>query len=239
MIIYPAIDIMNGKCVRLTQGRYDQSAVYGDDPAEMARRWAKEGASWIHIVDLDGARAGRPVNSAVIKRAVEAAGGVPIQLGGGIRTMADIESAFALGVSRVILGTSAVCDRTLVARAVARFGDKVAVGIDAKDGKVAISGWEEVSDEGAVAFARAMEKAGVGTVIYTDIATDGMLSGPNLAAMEEMSAAVGMNVIASGGVSCAADVKNLIPTGVGGVIIGRALYTGAVKLEDCLCLQNE
>ncbi len=237
MTIYPAIDMLGGKCVRLTQGRYDDSTVYGDTPWEMAKKWERLGAKRLHLVDLDGAKAGKPVNLDAVRDIIKNVD-IPVQLGGGVRTMADIDLLIGLGVSRVILGTSAVKSKAFVAETVKKYGSKIAVGIDAKDGYVAISGWEEVSGFGAVDFAKMMEEIGVQTIIYTDIATDGMLTGPNLAAMREMVESVNMNVIASGGVGRAEDVKNLVPTGVSGVIIGRALYTGNVKLEDCLCWQS-
>lgn len=238
MTIYPAIDMLGGKCVRLTQGRYDDSTVYGENPADVAKEWEQKGASWLHIVDLDGARAGEPVNIEAIKNIIKSVS-IPIQLGGGIRTMEHIETLISMGISRVILGTSAVKNRQLVLDAVAKFGDKIAVGIDAKDGFVAISGWEQVSEFKAVEFAKIIEACGVKTIIYTDIATDGMLTGPNLEAMSEMVSEVSINVIASGGVGKLDDVKNLIPTGVSGVIIGRALYAGKLNLEDAICLQSE
>ncbi len=237
MIIYPAIDMLGGKCVRLTQGDYDKSTVYGDRPADMAKRWQDAGATYIHTVDLDGARAGKPVNIEAIKEILNEIN-VPIQTGGGIRTLEDIENLLNLGVKRVILGTSAVKNKQLVIDSVKKFGDKIAVGIDAKDNRVAISGWEQISDFTAVEFAKMMEDIGVKTIIYTDISTDGMLTGPNLKAMEEMSRAVKIDVIASGGVSCAEDVRKLNNTGVAGVIIGKALYTNNLKLEEVICLQN-
>ncbi len=222
MIIYPAIDILGGKCVRLTQGRYSDSTIYGDTPWEMAKKWESLGAKHLHLVDLDGAKAGRPINIKAVREVIENVS-IPVQLGGGIRTADDIKMLMEVGVARVILGTSAVKNPDLVTDAVKVYGGKIAVGIDAKDGFVAISGWEEVSGFSAVEFAKIMEECGVETIIYTDIATDGMLTGPNLAAMSEMVQSVNMNVIASGGVGKAEDVKNLAPTGVSGVIIGRAL----------------
>ena len=238
MIIYPAIDILGGKCVRLTQGRYDMSTTYSDKPWEVAEGFEKSGAKWLHIVDLDGARSGKPTNLETIKKIIDSVS-IPVQLGGGIRTIEDMENLFSLGVGRVILGTSAVKSKEFVKDAVKKHGKKIAVGIDAKDGKVAISGWEEVSDFTAVDFARDIEKLGTKTIIYTDIATDGMLTGPNVSAMQEMAASVNMDVIASGGVGKIDDIKSLVPTGVCGVIVGRALYTGNLKLEECLCYQNE
>ena len=238
MTIYPAIDMLGGKCVRLTQGRYDDSTIYGENPAEVAKQWEQKGASWLHIVDLDGAKAGEPINLEAIKNIISSVE-IPIQLGGGIRTMEHIDMLISLGISRVILGTSAVKNKQLVIDAVAKYGEKIAVGIDAKDGFVAISGWEEVSTYNAMNFAKIIESCGVKTIIYTDIATDGMLTGPNIEAMIEMASEVSINVIASGGVGKLDDVKNLIPTGVSGVIIGRALYAGKLNLEDAICLQSE
>lgn len=233
MTIYPAIDLLGGKCVRLTQGDYDQSTVYGDQPAQMASQWEQLGATWLHLVDLDGAKAGQPVNLPAIQQILDTVT-IPVQLGGGIRTMEHIKQLLDRGVARVILGTSAVENKQLVLDAVAAYGDKIAVGIDAKDGYVAISGWEQVSGFESVTFAKMMRDCGVKTIIYTDIATDGMLTGPNLTAMTEMAAAVDVNVIASGGIGCPQDVADLKPTGVEGVIIGRALYTGRVQLADVL-----
>ena len=238
MIIYPAIDILGGKCVRLTRGEYDSSTVYADNPCDMAKKWEQSGAKYIHVVDLDGAKAGKPVNTDAIREILNAVT-IPVQIGGGIRTMENIEALLNMGVSRVILGTSAVQNRQLVIDSVKRYEEKIAVGIDAKDNKVAISGWESVSDFTAVEFAKMIEKCGVKTIIYTDISTDGTLAGPNLAAMSEMAASVSANVIASGGVSCAKDCFDLAETGVSGVIIGKALYTNRLKPEDVLCLQNE
>lgn len=236
MIIYPAIDILGGKCVRLTQGKYDDSTIYGDNPASIASGWQEKGAKWVHLVDLDGARTGKAINEEVISK-IRKTVDVPLQVGGGIRNEAQIERYFKMGINRMILGTAAVSDLNFVKRMAEKY--PIAVGIDAKDGKVAINGWNEVSAETSVEFAKKIEQCGVKTIIYTDIATDGMLSGPNLSAMAEMAKSVNMDVIASGGVGNIDDIKNLSLTGVHGVIIGRALYVGNVKLEDCLCLPNE
>jgi len=233
MIIYPAIDLLGGKCVRLTQGRYEDSTIYGENPTEVAKKWQAEGAEFLHLVDLDGAKIGRPVNIEVIKEILKNVS-IPVQLGGGIRMLEHIDTLISAGISRVILGTSAVKNKQLVIDAVAKYGNKIAVGIDAKDGFVAISGWEEVSEFKAVDFAKIIEQCGVKTIIYTDIATDGMLSGPNLNAMKEMTESVEIDVIASGGVANADDIKNLKPTNVSGVIVGRALYTGDVTLGEIL-----
>lgn len=232
MIIYPAIDIRGGKCVRLTQGRYEDMTVFSDDPEAMALQFQKDGAQYIHVVDLDGAR-GESSNRELISRMAGRVS-VPIQTGGGIRTMKDIELVLESGIARVILGTSAVQNPELVAQAALRYGNRIAVGIDARDGRVAIEGWEKTSDLKAVEFAKVMETIGVKTIIYTDIATDGMLSGPNLAAMAEMAEHVKLEVIASGGVSSIEDLLNLKKTGVQGAIVGKALYTGALNLKDAI-----
>ncbi|MCL2837540.1 MAG: 1-(5-phosphoribosyl)-5-[(5-phosphoribosylamino)methylideneamino]imidazole-4-carboxamide isomerase [Oscillospiraceae bacterium] len=232
-IVYPAIDIIGGSAVRLSQGDYARKEVYHADPSEVARRWENEGAKFIHVVDLEGAKEGKSFNREAIAK-ICAAVSVPVQVGGGIRNMETVEDMFNIGVSRVILGTAALANPDFVKETVAKHGDKIAVGIDAKDGKVAVQGWLEVSDTDAIEFARLMAQIGVAHIIYTDIATDGMLQGPNVAAMREMAEAVSLNVIASGGVSCTADVEELRPTGVGGVIVGKALYTGAVTLGDIL-----
>ena len=233
MQIYPAIDIKGGKCVRLTQGSFSDVTVYGDDPLEMAKKWVALGASYLHLVDLDGALAGSGVNRKIITKIAQTVP-VPVQTGGGIRTMDDVRELIAGGVSRVILGTAAVKNPAFVDEAVAAFGDKIAVGIDAKDGLVAVSGWEEVSALPALDFAKQMANKGVRTIIYTDIATDGMLTGPNLAAMQQMAEAVDADVIASGGVGSAEDILSLLPTGVSGVIVGKALYAQRVDLPDAL-----
>ena len=229
MRIYPAIDIKDGKCVRLLRGSFDDVTVYGDDPAEMAKRWESEGGEYIHVVDLDGAVKGHGVNAEAIRRICESVS-VPVQTGGGIRTMEDIEAKLSCGISRVIIGTKAVSDPEFIKNAVAKYGDKIAVGIDAKDGKVAIEGWEKTTEFGAVEFAKKMAELGVKTIIYTDIATDGTLAGPNVEAMKEMASNIDVDVIASGGIGNMDHIMSLAGTGVEGVIVGRALYTGGVEL---------
>lgn len=233
MKIYPAIDLIGGKCVRLTQGSYDAVTVYHEDPLEVAKEFEALGSAYIHMIDLEGARNGISQNSEVIRRVANQTG-LLVQTGGGIRSMETIEAYLENGVSRVILGTSAVKQPQLVKDAVAKYGDKIVVGIDAKDGMVAISGWEVKSEFDAIEFARKMQDLGVKHIIYTDISRDGMLSGPNLKAMEEMARALEIEVIASGGVSCLQDVKDLKNTGVSGVIIGKALYTGNLSLKEAL-----
>jgi len=238
MIIYPAVDIRNGKCVRLSQGKFDDMTVYSDNPVDMAVKWKGLGAASLHVVDLDGARCGRPVNIDIIKE-IAVSTGIFIQVGGGIRSIDAAEEVLAAGVSRVILGTSAVQSPELVEEALSRFGDRRAVGIDARDGLVAVEGWEKTSSFSAVDFAKKMCRMGVKTIIYTDISRDGMLSGPNLAAMSQMVDSVDADVIASGGIGCIKDIADLKETGVSGVIIGKALYTGAVDLKEALELAKE
>ncbi len=235
MRIYPAIDIKDGKCVRLFKGRFDDVTVYGDDPAAMAKKWESLGGEYIHVVDLDGALKGHGVNAEVIRKICSSVN-VPVQTGGGIRTMEDIEYKLACGIDRVIIGTKAVTDAEFVKRAVDKYREKIVIGIDAKDSMVAIEGWEQVSDFTAVDFAKKMEAIGVQTIVYTDIATDGTLAGPNVAAMEEMAKSVKMDVIASGGIGNIAHIESLIPTGVEGVIVGKALYTDSVNLTEAVKL---
>ncbi len=233
MRIYPAIDIKDGNCVRLFKGRFDDVTVYGTDPVAVAKRWEDAGAEFIHVVDLDGALKGRGVNSEVIKKICESVS-VPVQTGGGIRTMEDIDFMLRCGVSRVIIGTSAVRDKEFVKKAVEKYGDKIVIGIDAKDSMVAIEGWEEVSTYKALDFAKEMEKIGVKTIVYTDIATDGTLKGPNIEAMIEMSENLNIDVIASGGVGNEEHLLRLADTKVEGAIVGKALYTGNVVLASIL-----
>jgi len=233
MIIYPAVDIKDGRCVRLLQGRFDSETVYGDDPVEMAEKWASIGAEWLHVVDLDGARSGISKNRSIIADIVKKVK-IPVQTGGGIRTIDDIDEVIALGAARVVLGTAAVKNPRLLKEAVDNYGDKIAVGIDAKNGKVAVEGWETLSSHDAVEFAKRVEQYGVSVIIYTDISTDGMLSGPNLKAVEMVVGAVGIDIIASGGVSSIQDLINLKNTGAAGAITGKAIYTGAIDLSVAL-----
>lgn len=239
MTIYPAIDIKAGRCVRLTQGRADQETVYSSNPAEVAAQFRAAGSGWVHVVDLDGAFAGEPANLAVVTEIVKA--GMKVQLGGGLRTLATVERALAAGVERIVIGTRAAESEDFVGELVGRFGSRIAVGIDAKDGKVAVKGWVDTTDLGAVGFAQRMAALGVGTIIYTDIGTDGMLTGPNLAAQEAMLQAVPARVIASGGVSRREDVAALAAIkkrrpNLDGVIVGKALYERRVELVDLLAI---
>lgn len=233
MIIYPAVDVKDGRCVRLIQGEFNKVTVYSENPVEMALKWEQLGAQYLHVVDLDGARTGVAQNIAVISEmAVKL--GIPVQLGGGIRTIEMIETVLCKGIERVILGTSAVRNPELVKRALKTFENNVVIGIDAKDGMVAIEGWAKTSDFTAIGFAKKMEDLGAKTIIYTDISRDGMLQGPNVKAMEDMVKSVKIDVIASGGVRNIEDIRNLKEVGVSGVIVGKALYTGDLDLKQAI-----
>jgi len=233
MVIYPAVDIKNGKCVRLEKGDMSKATKYGE-PYEMAMKWEKLGAEYIHLVDLDSAFTGGFENFEAVKKILENVN-IPVQLGGGIRTMKDIEDRLLnLNIDRVIIGTAAVKNPELVKQAVKRFPGRIVVGIDAKDGKAAIEGWDGETDVDAVELALQMKKIGIDTIIYTDISKDGMLCGPNFEATQQMVKKTGMNIIGSGGMSCQDDVVKIKETGVGGVIIGRALYTGDIDLKESM-----
>ena len=232
--LIPAIDLLGGKCVRLTQGRYDAVTEYDADPAGIAARFAAHGIQRLHVVDLDGAKRGEPVNISALRGILGAAKGIPIELGGGIRTLAGIEAWLELGVERAILGTAALRDPALVREAARKFPGRVGVGIDARAGKVAVQGWLETSEIDALTLARRFEDAGVAAIIYTDIARDGTGTGVNLAETVALARAVSIPVIASGGVGSLTDVRAARASGVAGVIVGRALYTGAVDLAAAL-----
>ena len=239
MKIYPAIDIMNGHCVRLTQGRADAQTVYSKDPAEMGASFQAAGASWVHIVDLDGAFVGEPRNLDVVAKVVRL--GLRVQLGGGLRTRASVDRALGSGISRVVIGTRAAESEAFVAELVAAYGEKIAVGIDAKSGRVAVKGWVDTTETSALGLARRMDALGVSTVIYTDVGTDGMLTGPNFPEQEAMLAALRARVIASGGVARREDVARfaalaLTHPNLDGVIVGKALYEKRVELSDLLAL---
>jgi len=236
MNIYPAVDILNGQAVRLRQGRKEDVTVYGR-PLEMAQRWARAGAEWLHVVDLDGALEGSPRNHASIAEIAAAIPVLKLQIGGGMRSMQALDQAFQAGVRRAVLGTSAVTDSAFVKEALKRWGDRIAIGIDARDGIAKVSGWTEDSKVGAIELARRLEGAGATRVIYTDISRDGVLVGPNIPALRQMIDGTGLQVIASGGVSQIDDVRALSEIKVPrleGVIIGKALYEGHVSLEDAL-----
>lgn len=229
MLILPAIDLRGGQCVRLRQGDYAQETVFGADPAETAGRWVREGASYLHIVDLDGAREGRPVNTPSVRMIVEAAG-VPCQLGGGLRTEQHIEDALGLGVARVILGTRAAKDPAWLERVCRRFPERIVLGLDARDGRLATDGWREASGLTAVEFAGRCASWPLAAVVYTDISRDGMMQGPNFDALAELAAAVPLSVIASGGVTTLEDIRRLVELKLAGCIVGRALYEGTLDL---------
>lgn len=233
MEIIPAIDLRGGRCVRLRQGDYQQETIFSDDPVEMARSWVEQGATKLHVVDLDGAREGKPLNFSVVAD-ICAAVPVPVQLGGGIRDEVAARHALDLGVQRVIIGTGAL-DRALVGELITELGESLAVGIDARDGMVAVRGWLETTALKAVVLARRLAGLGVKWFVYTDIASDGMLKGANVAAMREMIAAVPeASVIASGGVTTVDDIRALKAAGAAGAIVGTALYTGRLNLKDAL-----
>ena len=241
MIIYPAIDIRGGRCVRLTEGRFDAETVFADDPAEMALKWAGMGAEFLHLVDLDGALAGEGKNVPVIERILQSVN-IPVQLGGGIRNLETIEKLLALGVTRLILGSAAVKNPQLVEEACKKYPGHIAVGIDAKNGEVAIEGWGKGSGVAATELAKQMAAYGVETIIYTDISRDGMLSGVNVEDTAALARACGVPIIASGGVASIEDirrVKAVEADGVQGCIIGKAIYTGAVDLKEALALAKE
>lgn len=233
MLIYPAIDIRGGQCVRLRQGDYSQETVFGKDPAEMARRWVQDGATFLHLVDLDGAKAGKPVNGAAIG-AITKSVAVPCQLGGGIRTEKDIQQALSWGVERVIIGTKALQDPRWLEEMSRQYPGKIVLGIDAKHGKVATGGWLDVSEKSALELARECDGWPLAALVYTDISKDGMMQGPNVAAMGDMARAVSLPVIASGGVTTIDDVRRLKEVGLAGCIIGRAIYEGNIDLKEAL-----
>ena len=238
MLVIPAIDLKGGRCVRLLRGEMNAETVYGDDPVAMGLRWVAEGAEYLHVVDLDGAVSGQPMNgTAIATLARELA--IPIEVGGGIRTVARAAELLDAGVDRVIFGTAALAQPEVVAEACRRFPGRIAVGIDARDGNVAVHGWTKTSQTTAIELARRVEALGASRIIYTDISRDGTQQGVNVDATRAVAEAVGIPVIASGGVGSLADITALLPceaVGVDAVIIGRALYTGAVHLRDAIAL---
>ncbi len=234
MQLYPAIDIKGGKCVRLTQGLFDNVKVYSDTPADMARLWRDQGATFLHLVDLDGALAGRSVNEDVIRSIVEAVD-IPVEIGGGIRSEEAVRHMLELGVARVIIGTKAVERPLFMKELVNAFGpDRIVAGVDAKDGLVAVQGWESLSSVTAKELCMQMREFGIRHVIYTDISRDGMLNGPNVEATRQLTEATGIDVIASGGVSSMEDLRSLYEAGIKGAIIGKALYEKRVDLREAI-----
>jgi len=238
MQIWPAIDLRGGECVRLQQGDYDRETVFGDDPAAMARHWAEQGGECLHLVDLDGARDGRPTNLPAIRAILDAVQ-IPCELGGGVRDEETIGELLELGLSRLVIGTKAVSDPDWLRRMARRFPERLVLGIDARNGRVATAGWLETSEMPATELARLFADEPLAALIYTDIATDGMLTGPNLQAMAEMRDATSLPLVASGGVSNAKDVAALAALKIAGCIIGRALYEGKLKLGDALTAAGE
>ncbi len=233
MLIFPAIDLYDKKAVRLLKGDYNKMTVYSSDPLSVARDFEQKGAAWIHMVDLEGARDGTTPNLEVVKSIAENTG-LSVEIGGGIRSLETVEKYFSCGVSRVILGTAAVKDEGFLADAVKRFGSKIAVGVDLKDGKVAIKGWTQVSDLNAFSFCEKMVKIGVDTIICTDISKDGAMQGTNLELYRSLSEAFSINIVASGGVSSLEDVKNLRKMDLYGAIVGKAYYVGAIDLKEAV-----
>jgi len=236
MQLYPAIDIKNGQCVRLYKGLFDQVTVFNESPSVVAKQWEASGASYIHVVDLDGALDGAWVNRKAMQE-ILAAVSIPVQTGGGVRTIEDIKERLELGIDRVIIGTMAVKDPDFVKEAVALFGaEHIAVGIDAKNGFVATHGWEQVSTIEAVAFALSMKELGINHIIYTDISKDGTMEGPNIEQTQNLIEKTGMDIIASGGVSAMKDLYDTERIGAAGTIIGKALYLNAINLEEAIKL---
>ncbi|HEV8242540.1 MAG TPA: 1-(5-phosphoribosyl)-5-[(5-phosphoribosylamino)methylideneamino]imidazole-4-carboxamide isomerase [Nitrospirales bacterium] len=239
MIVIPAIDLKDGRCVRLRQGRLQDETVYSQEPAEVARRWEDEGAQLLHVVDLNGAVEGTPRNRTAIEAILKAVT-VPIQVGGGIRTLETMEAYLSSGIERVVLGTAVVRDRALLEEACRRFPGRVIVGVDAKDGKVAVEGWTDVADHDATDFAVRLSGLAIYAVIYTDIARDGMLEGPNMDGLRRMTAVCPVPVIASGGITRTDDLRSLRALGpkVIGAIVGKALYEGMLDLRTAMAAAN-
>ena len=234
MQLYPAIDLKDGNCVRLTQGLFEQAKIYSHTPADMAKEWENQGATFLHLVDLDGALAGRSVNEPAIRSILKAVS-IPVQIGGGIRSRDGVASMLDLGVKRVIIGTKAAKNPEFIGEVVEEFGtDCIVAGIDAKDGKVAIEGWEKLSCLSALDLCKKMKDFGVQHIVYTDISRDGMLTGPNVPATKELTRETGLDIIASGGVSSMEDLRRLYEEGIKGAIIGKALYEKRIDLLEAI-----
>lgn len=241
MLIFPAIDIRGGKCVRLFKGDFSQETVFSDKPEDMAVKWQSQGGKFLHLVDLDGAVARKPQNLDVVQRIIDSVD-IPVELGGGIRTMENIDEALSLGVQRVILGSVAVQNPQLVKDACRKYGERIVVGIDAKDGIVAVDGWGISGNIEVGKLARQMADVGVKTIIYTDISRDGTLSGVNVEATAKLARESGVKVVASGGVKSLADIRALLPyekDGIEGVIVGKSIYTGSLRLQEAVALAEE
>ncbi len=237
MIIFPAIDVLDGNCVRLIQGDYNKEVVYSDSPVEMAKAWEAKGADFIHIVDLNGAKSGESVNKTVIQEMAKAVK-IPVQVGGGIRSIETIDSYIKQGIDRVIIGTAAINDKAFLKEAVAKFADHLVVSVDARNGYVATEGWTDTSDVKALNLVIELETIGVKTIVYTDIAKDGMLQGPNLEEQAAINHATSIDVIASGGITTIEDVNNLEELNIYGAIIGKSLYDGKLDFEELMKERN-
>ena len=234
MQLYPAIDLKDGQCVRLTQGRFDDAAIYETDAAQAALRWQKEGAAFLHLVDLDGARTGRSANAEAVASIVRAVS-IPVQLGGGIRTRQAAAEALKMGIRRVIVGTRAVKDPDFIRQLIEEFGpERIVAGIDARDGMAAVDGWETLSARPALELCLQMRDCGVRHIVYTDISRDGMLTGPNVEATRRLTEATGLDIIASGGISSMEDLQQLQENGIRGAIIGKALYEKRIDLRQAV-----
>ena len=238
MRIWPAIDLRNGKCVRLQQGDYNRETVFGENPVEMAEHWVSEGADCMHLVDLDGARDGISINASVIGEIVKAIS-LPCQVGGGIRSEETIQSMLDVGVSRLVVGTKALKDPDWFTAMCEKFPNRLVLGLDARDGRVATDGWLETSDVDATEMAQRFEQLPIAAIVYTDIARDGMMAGPNVEAMKKMNDAVSVEVVASGGVAAASDISDLANAGMDACIVGRALYEKTVTLPEIIALAKQ
>ena len=231
MLIIPAIDLKGGKCVRLTQGQKDAETVFSDDPVDVAKSWQDQGAEYLHVVDLDGAFEGAPKNLPIVEQIVKNVK-TPVEFGGGLRTTQSVRTLLDAGINRVIIGTKAIDSPSWVEELCAKFPGRIAIGIDAKNGRVAVKGWTSLSELTSVAFAKEIEKISPCAIIFTDISKDGMLQGPNIPALKDLLLAVKTPVIASGGISSLKDVESLCKLPIAGMIIGKALYTGHIKLPE-------
>ena len=239
MIIFPAIDIKDGRCVRLTQGKFDQVSIYNDNPAEVARLWESMGAQYIHLVDLDGAKDGSPASRDMVKSVIDAVD-IPVQVGGGIRSLERADQLIELGARRIILGTAAVNDRELTQAVAERYPGRTAVSVDAVNGMAAVNGWAKVSDTDELDICAFMQEIGINTLIYTDILMDGMLKGPNFGEYERLMRETSLDIIASGGVTTKEDITRLAQMGIYGAIVGKALYDEKIDLKEAIrCSRNE
>lgn len=239
MIIFPAIDIKDGRCVRLTQGKFDQVSIYNDNPAEVARLWESMGAQYIHLVDLDGAKDGSPASRDMVKSVIDAVD-IPVQVGGGIRSLERADQLIELGARRIILGTAAVNDRELTQAVAERYPGRTAVSVDAVNGMAAVNGWAKVSDTDVLDICAFMQEIGINTLIYTDILMDGMLKGPNFGEYERLMRETSLDIIASGGVTTKEDITRLAQMGIYGAIVGKALYDEKIDLKEAIrCSRNE